>query len=279
MARLLYSSAKDELITRDQMAGLVTPPPLGPRHAPYPFKDFCDDTVGALERSGFEIQTEEYAVDKDHNRLFGLLSIARNSATDGGLGEWSLPETGRALVPVTQPDWSLLVGLRGSHDQAFSRALTIGTQIMVCSNLCFCGDLGVWNTKQTLNIVERMPMLIEGAVQGVRGSAQTLSVDFDAFIRTPLTRDQGDDLLLDVYRSGGFSPSQLGKAVDDWTDCSVEEHTFNGRNLWWIFNSATQALKPGGANVNHNDLRDRSMILYRKLRPVAREYLESRPVH
>jgi hypothetical protein len=275
MASLMYNSSNDELITRDQMQHLITPPPLGPRHAPYPFADFCDDTVGALERSGFEIQEEEYAVNKEHTRLFGLLSIAKNSATNGGLGAWSLPETVRALVPITQPDWGLLVGLRGSHDQAFSRALTIGAKVYVCSNLGFMGDLGVWNTKQTLNIVERMPSLIEGAVQGVRGSAQTLSIEFDAFSRTDLSRDQGDDLLLDVYRSGGLSPSQLGKAVDDWTKCSVEEHTVNGRNLWWLFNSATQALKPGGANSNHNDLRDRSMIIYRTMRPVAGPHLES----
>ena len=269
MAQLLYSSTKDIKVTRDDMRYLQTPPPMGRRHQPYPFVDFCNQTVGALKAEGFNILQEDYVVTKDEGRLFGLVSITKKPAIDPGR------ETGTALT-VTDPTWSLLVGLRGAHDQSFSRALTIGSQIIVCSNLCFHGNLGVWNTKQTTNITKRMPSLIADAVRGVGESAQSMTVDFDMFKNTELTRDEGDKILIDAYRAGGFAPSQFGKAVDDWTECSVPEHTADGRNLWWLFNSATQALKPGGANVNHNDLRDRSMIVYGKLRPVAKQrHLES----
>jgi len=72
---------------------------------------------------------------------------------------------------------------------------------------------------------------------------------------------------------GGFSPSQLGRAITDWDKCSVDEHTANGRNVWWLFNSATHALKPTGRNINHADVQHRSTIVYNKVATGARQLL------
>lgn len=163
-------------------------------------------------------------------------------------------------------NWSLLVALRGSHDQKISRGLAIGSQVMVCSNLCFHGDLGTWNTRQTTNIDERIPGLVNDAVNGLQNASRELTIDFDSFNKTQITRDQGDTLLLSIFRDGGFSSSQLGRAIGEWDESSVEEHTANGRNLWWLFNGATEALKPTGANNNHNDLRERSTVVYHHMR-------------
>ena len=65
----------------------------------------------------------------------------------------------------------------------------------------------------------------------------------------------------------------MGRAVDDWDACSVEEHTANGRNLWWLFNSATHALKPTGANTNHGDIQRRSTVVYNKIASAPLELL------
>ena len=144
---------------------------------------------------------------------------------------------------------------------------------MVCSNLCFHGDLGNWNSKQTTNISHRIPEMVADAVAGLGNAGRKLTVDFDAFNQQQITRETGDKVLLDIYRSGGFSASQMGRAVDDWDECSVKEHTANGRNLWWLFNSATHALKPTGANTNHGDVQNRSTIVYNKIANAPRELL------
>ena len=172
---------------------------------------------------------------------------------------------GETLPAIYKPEHNSVVGVRGAHDQRFSRGVAIGSQVMCCSNLCFHGDLGNWFTRQTTNIAARIPGLVADAVGGLRDASETLTVDFDAFNRREITRDAGDSILLDIYRSGGFSASQLGRAIGDWDECSVAEHTANGRTLWWLFNSATAALKPTGLNTNHNDLRERSTIVYRKV--------------
>ena len=248
MSHLMYNSGTDIKVERDYLASLQTPEPLGSRHAPYPFYSFVTDTVNAIENAGFRIEEEDYAVTKDEQRLFGLLNISR-------------PVVSSPLWPK----WNLLVGVRGAHDQSISRGLAIGSRVMVCSNLCFHGDLGNWKSKQTTNLAHRIPDMVADAVSGLGNAGRRLTVDFDAFNAREITRDTGDKVLLDIYRAGGFSPSQMCRAIADWDNCSVEEHTANGRNLWWLFNSATMALKPTGANTNHGDIQHRSTIIYNKI--------------
>ena len=262
MPTLLYDSATDIKVERGYLENLQTPAPLGARHAPYPFYAFATDTVTAIERAGFTVEEEDYAITKDEQRLFGLLSVSRPVAPSNA-----------SLPALYQPEHELLVGMRGAQDQAFSRSLVIGSRVMVCSNLCFHGDLGNWKSKQTTNIAHRIPGMIADAVAGLHRAGERLTVDFDRFNAAAVSRDIGDDILLDIFRSGGFSASQLGRAIADWDDCSVPDHTANGRNLWWLFNSATHALKPTGANANHGDLQHRSTIVFNKVATGARRLL------
>jgi hypothetical protein len=234
---------------------------MGSRHAPYPFYAFATDTVNAIENAGFTVEEEDYAITKDEQRLFGLLNVSRPLPAPSGSGI------------DTSPHHNLLVGLRGAHDQSFSRSLVIGSRVLVCSNLCFHGDLGNWSSKQTTNIARRIPEMVSDAVAGLGDAGRRLTVDFDRFNAAAVSRDTGDDILLDIFRSGGFSASQLGRAIADWDDCSVPDHTANGRNLWWLFNSATHALKPTGANANHGDLQHRSTIVFNKIAGGARRLL------
>jgi hypothetical protein len=264
MSTLLYNSATDIKVERDYLANLQTPAPMGSRHAPYPFHAFATDTVDSIERAGFTIEQEDYAITKNEQRLFGLLNVSRPVVPDA-------PSFG--VPALYKPKWNLLVALRGAHDQSISRGLAIGSRVMVCSNLCFHGDLGNWNSKQTTNIAQRIPDMVADAVAGLAGAGRKLTIDFDAFNAKQISRDTGDKVLMDIYRSGGFSASQMGRAVDDWDDCSVEEHTANGRNLWWLFNSATLALKPTGANTNHGDIQHRSTVVYNKIANAPRELL------
>ena len=255
MSDLMYNSATDIKVEREYLANLQTPAPLGSRHAPYPFYNFATDTVDAIENAGFTIEQEDYAITKDEQRMFGLLNVSRPVA----------PVVPYQPFQKWRPKWNLLVALRGAHDQSISRGLAIGSRVVVCSNLCFHGDLGNWKRKQTTNIAYRIPEMVRDAVSGLGTAGERLTVDFNKFIDTEITTAQGDNVLLDIFRSGGFSPSQLGRAIEDWDKCSVEEHTANGRNLWWLFNSATHALKPTGANINHADVQNRSTIVYNKV--------------
>ena len=161
MSHLMYNSATDIKVERDYLENLRTPAPMGSRHAPYPFYSFATDTVRAIEDAGFAVTQEDYAITKDEQRLFGLLNVSRpqDSTLKTTLYVGESDSSFGVPVPVAdlhKPDWNMLVALRGSHDQSVSRGLAIGSRVMVCSNLCFHGDLGNWNSKQTTHISHRI---------------------------------------------------------------------------------------------------------------------------
>lgn len=243
MTQLLYSNLTDDKVTRTELATLPTPAPIGPRHKPYPFYGFVSDVVREVEARGHTVMDEEYAVTKDKQRLFGLMSVR--------LGD--LPEAA---------DYRMLVGVRGAHDQAFCRGITLGSQVMVCSNLCFHGDLGVWKTKQSTNIRERLPELITRAISELPSAARSLTVKFDQMRETFVGEKHGCAELARIYRAKGLSAAQLGRAVDEWLDPSHPEHAEQGWSAWRLFNAATEAIKPTGTSGDPVYLQRKAEIIH-----------------
>ena len=238
---LLYNPSNESLQTREQLHRLPLPPALGRYHNPVPFGDFAELVVERLGRVGFGIEAEEYAVDHDGQRLFGLLEVAPLE------GEY-----------ISARDWSLQVGLRGSHDQSVPRALTLGSRVLVCSNLCFHGDLGVFATRQTTNVWQRLPGMVERALGTLPQLAQRNGQRFERYRSVRINPRQGDAALVELHRRGAFSTAQLGRAIAEWDAPSHEEHTEDGHTLWRLFNAGTEALKPTGERVNHDLVRQRS---------------------
>jgi len=217
---------------------VITPPPLGAFHAPYSFTDFVDTIHNGLEQQNIEVIGEEYVTSHENNRLFGALELIIPSIE----GEY-LPagETG---------DHRIVLGLRGSHDQSITRGLAIGSQVLVCSNLCFSGNLGGLQTKQTTNIGARLPGLVHDALALIPGEAAKNQIRFDRYKNNQLEQYQGDAILVELLRRGGLSAPQLAKAVREWDNPSHDEHSEFGFSTWRLFNACTESVKPSGAQSN-----------------------------
>lgn len=239
MTHLMYNNMTDDIVARRDLAKLVTPEPMGRYHYPYPFADFVDSVDEAIGKMDCRVVEEEYAVTKDGQRLFGLMAVTSD--------RFNVPD-----------EWRLLVALRGSHDQAFPRALALGSQVMVCSNLCFHGNIGVWKTRQTLNIKDRLPGLISDAVSHVPEMAEKLVVDFDAYREREVSLEDGYAILSDLYLDDAFSSAQLGRAIKEWHEPTYKEHAEDGLTMWRLFNAATEALKPTGTSGDIITLQQRS---------------------
>ena len=229
MSNLMYSS-KDVLMTRKQIGQLATPVPLGNRHNPVPFADFIDMVDNSLDNQGMEILTEEFAIGNDHNRFFGMMEIGLKS---GDL--------------IRDDDWSIFLGLRGAHDYSVPRALAIGSRVMCCSNLCFHGNIGTFSTKQTTNILTRLPTIIESAVSLIPEVSEKQQLAFDGLRGHQLTQKGGDAALVEILRRGGIAGSQLSRAVQEWDRPSHDEHAEGGFTAWRLMNACTEAVKPQSA--------------------------------
>jgi hypothetical protein len=243
----MYDAKQDNYLTRAQVSNIITPPAMGRFHQPYPFDTYLDDVEHGLNTAGLCILGEEYAVQKDGQRLFGVMEVGLK--TEGLKGQL-----------ITSDEWKVLLGVRGSHDQSVQRGMALGSQVMVCSNLCFHGNIGTLNTKQTLNIGSRLPGMIRGAVQQIPAMAERQGKVFDEMKSFPLKPRFGDAALCEIYRRDGFSAAQLGRAINEWHEPSYEEHAADGFTAWRLLNASTQALKPTGGQAHIDIVEGRSRV-------------------
>lgn len=238
---LLYNPKNETLMTREMLHEVKTPPPQGPWHQPVPYGDFVEAVDKAMHRMGIEVVKEEYAVKHNGSRFFGLMEVALE-------GEY---------IPK---DWSLQIGMRGSHDRTIPRALTLGSQVFVCSNMCFHGELGVLQTRQTKNVWDRLPVLIENAIARVPIMADRNRERFEHLRLTNLSANQGDLALVQLHRMGLLNSHQLATSLKEWAEPSFEEHAEDGLSAWRLFNATTQALKPAeGTRGNMVQLQQQSI--------------------
>lgn len=252
---LLYSQAN---ISRNELDLLPVPAALGRFHEPLGFGEYVDNVYESLDLLGLEVRNQEFEVTHDNNRLFGALEV--------GLKEGEL---------ITADEWKILVGLRGSHDQSVQRGLVLGSQILVCSNLCFNGNIANINTKQTTNIRSRLPRLIREAVDHIPELAHLEERRFNAYKELELSPRAGDAAIVQLHRDGAFTNAQLARAINQWDEPAHVEHTqydagTNTRSGWRLFNAATEALKPATAssNADGNALVQRTQVVSRFLNEV-----------
>lgn len=137
--------------------------------------------------------------------------------------------------------------------------------MLVCSNLCFHGDLGIFQTRQTTNVADRLPDLIRGAIRKLPEQARKLVANFDRYRETKVGPGYGNQALVDIYRHNGFTPNQLARAIDEWHEPSFDKHREMGWSAWRLFNAATQALKPTGTSGSPIILQQRSQVVHKRL--------------
>jgi len=257
MTRLIYNSKDNVEFNRAQLSGLPTPSALGRFHQPYSFDEYVGEIHHGLNLAGIEVNHEEYVTTHANNRLFGALELI-------------LPALEGEYIPAGGRDHKLVLGLRGSHDQSVTRGLALGTQVLVCSNLCFNGDLGSLNTKQTLNIGSRLPGLIRSAIDLIPEQAAQNVERFDRYRNFDLSARHGDAALVEIFRRRGLSAPQLGKAINEWAVPSHDEHAEQGFTVWRLLNACTEAVKPTGANSNPQIVQQRTAITSNFLDEIVR---------
>jgi hypothetical protein len=249
---LLYGTGN---ITRQELSQLDTPEANGPWHRPVPFGDYIDMVTDSLIGRGATIVSEEFQLTNNSQRFFGAMQIR--------------PKNVDTFLPGTGTD--LIVGLRGSHDKIVPRGICIGTRVMVCSNLCFDGDMGNLKTRQTTNVMERLPVMITSVVGEIDKIVQTNVTRIEAYKNHNVKTSQaGDAVIVDLFRREVINLQQMQTALGEWIEPSFGEHQSDGDyTAWSVFNSVTQAFKPVGQRAanqyNHAELNRRSTQLVESL--------------
>jgi hypothetical protein len=131
----LHSGAHQ--VQREQLLAVSTPDRTA-SWVPIPHHTLLAGVEGVLVRSGFSIVNESHGLTRDGSRYFGLLQVANGSNSDL---------------------FSLVEGVRNSHDKCFPAGLVIGASVFICDNLSFSGEMGYVNSTPGMNRMKHIPML------------------------------------------------------------------------------------------------------------------------
>lgn len=211
-------------ISRNDLANLPVPAPMGSRHVCRPYIDDVELVERELDQYGLRVVDEAYGVTHDAGRFFGVLECA--------------PIEGEIV-----DDYSMMVGLRGSWDQTMSRGLALGSRTFVCDNLAFSGEV-VIKTRQTTFIGERLPDMMRDAVSKIPAMADHQRIRFDNYKATQITQRQGDAAIIELVRRKIVNPSIVGRIQEEWDNPSHPEHAAFGWSAWRLYQAVTESMKP-----------------------------------
>lgn len=221
---MLHCGSKHK--TRTEIAMMPVPEPMGPRHVVRPFIDDIDLLTEGFKSNGLMIKQEGFGVSMDNKGMpanfFGLFELDHEDAAD---------------------DFSLMVGLRGSYNQRLPRGLAVGSNVFVCDNLAFSGEIAL-HTKQTTFVGDRIPAMFADACKRIPTLANLQTRKFEGYRTHRIMQRVGDAMLVEMVRRGIMVPSQLGRALAEWDKPSHDEHAEDGYSLWRLHNAVTEAIKP-----------------------------------
>ena len=167
----------------------------------------------------YVIQGQAHGLTHDGARYFGLLEI-------------------KASNPYS--DHHYVVGVRNSHDMRFSAGVVAGSQVLVCDNLCFSGEIQLAR-KHTPRIMQELPALVSEAVTDLNRYWDLHTQRIDRY-RSVLVGDvRAHDLIVRSVDAGVMANSYIPRVLSEWRDPSHE--VFERRNLWSLQNAFTEVFK------------------------------------
>lgn len=186
---------------------------------PIPHHDLLTLVESTLPRYGMQVVEQAHAITHDGMRYFGLLQIANGS---------------------NHPDYSWVLGLRNSHDKRLPAGLVLGSQVMVCDNLSFHGEIQIAR-KHTTGILRDLPGLVHDAVSKLSHNWHRQDRRIERFKETELTSLKAHDLTIRALDEAVICGSMIPKVLQEYRQPRHPE--FRPRNLWSYHNAMTETLK------------------------------------
>jgi hypothetical protein len=212
-------------------------------HFPIPHKDLLDETLRVVAQHGLEVRNAAHALQNGGDRYFGLLEVA--PATPAGPSRLALTGTDGASHTdgLIKPDYATIIGLRNSHDKAFAAGFVVGSQVFVCDNLAFSGEVQMAR-KHTRRIMNDLPNLLEASMGKLLSLRNHQDHRIQAYKDADIDDALADHLIMRGYRAGVVPSSKIGHVWKEWEKPSHED--FEGRTVWSLFNAHTEVLKSRG---------------------------------
>ena len=205
-------------LTRADLAQLPTPGGTA-THRPVPHHELIGALVETLGFRHIAVHAEEYVVDRDALKMFGLLEL--ETTFNGGC--------------------RFALGVRNSHDKTMRLALTVGYRVMVCENMAFHGDYEPVCAKHSkhFNLTQALSVGVDDMQRHFRPMVEAV----ETWRSSQLTDERAK---LTIYRAFVEDETEFPKhlAREVHRHYFQPEHDeFHPRTLWSLSNAFTSAFK------------------------------------
>jgi len=206
-------------VSRDDVTNAITPPATDTWH-PITHESLIEKVVKGMEQSGLIVKQSVHGLWKEGLRYFGLMEVTNGDDHD---------------------DYSLIVGLRNSHDKSFPASLALGSGVFVCDNLAFSGEVKLAR-RHTKNIERDLPEVILRAISRLSTLRHSQEKRIESYKQTDLTDLQAHDFIIRALEQNVIGSQRVKPVVEQWRKPNHDE--FLPRNAWSLFNDFTEVLKP-----------------------------------
>jgi hypothetical protein len=207
-------------VERGQLREVGTPAPTE-TWFPIPHHRLVAEVESSLERSNLRVVSEAHALAHDGDRYFGLLHVANGQNSN---------------------DHAWVLGLRNSHDQTFPAGLVVGSQVFVCDNLAFSGEIRI-GRKHTRYIMRDLPELVHRAVGRLVDRWHSQEERIEQYRGTELSAGEAHDLVIRALDARAICATEVPKVLEEYRRPRHPE--FSDRNAWSLFNAVTEVQKGG----------------------------------
>ena len=205
-------------VPRIAVARVSTPNPTS-TWTPIPHVTLIETVEDALRSVGLRIGNQVHSLSQEGDRYFGLTEV--HGTHD-------------------PTDYTLVLGLRNSHDKSFPVGLVAGANVFVCDNLSFSGEVRL-TRKHTVHLQRDLPQLVGSGVGKLMQLWVHQADRIDTYKNYRMRDRSAHDLIVRAVDVGAATNRMIPAVLKEWREPSHPE--FTDRTAWSLFNAFTEVLK------------------------------------
>ncbi len=212
------SHANSQLITRADLA-TIPPPSATATWKPIPHYDLIHAIDRQLAVRDIRIKREEFALQRQGARLFGVLDLA--------LGETE--------------EFCAALGIRTANDRSMALEIAVGVRVFVCDNMAFSGDLIALRRKHTAKF--DLNADISRAVDRYQAHLQVFNGQVLAIRQRSLADSDAKVMIFEAFRREILPIRFFPVVADIYFRPGPEMTDVQPRTWWGLHNAVTRAIK------------------------------------
>ena len=219
MANLLMHCGGKQ-VSRDAIENAPTPEKTN-SWTPIAHNKLLELAEFTITTQGFRITNQAHGLWGNGDRYFGLMELSNNREHE---------------------EYSLVLGLRNSHDKTFPASLALGSQVLVCDNLSFFGEVVL--TRRHTRFIERdLPGIILQAVGRLSEMRSHQNDRIEFYKKTQINDQMAHDIIVRAVDTRVIPVTQIPLVLQEWREPRHDEFTFDGHTMWRLFNAFTESFK------------------------------------